>query len=246
MREAGRITGKALELAESLARPGVTTGEIDAAVEALIRREGGIPAFLDYPSPTPGVRPFPASICASVNEEVVHGIPGPRVLKAGDIIAIDVGVCKDGYFGDAARTYAIGEVSRKAQKLLETTAKCLELARNAFRPGQELRKISQAIQIEAEGNGFSVVRQFVGHGIGRNMHEPPQVTNFDSKDPAGRTLLKPGLVICPEPMLNAGKSEVRVAADGWTVLTKDRSLSAHFEDTLALTEQGVEVLTRAG
>ncbi len=244
MRAAGRVVAEALRTAGEMVAPGVTTKEIDTAVEAVLRNAGGRPAFLGYPSPAKGVPPYPASICASINEEVVHGIPGDRALQDGDIIAIDVGVEIDGFFGDAARTFPVGRVGRKASKLLEVTEECLRRATAAMRPGKPLWQVSQAIQQCAEGAGLHVVRDFVGHGIGRRMHEPPSVTNFVSRrSEAGRLTMRPGLVIAPEPMINLGTGDVRVKPDGWTVITKDHSLSAHFENTIAVTEDGPLVMT---
>lgn len=244
MRPAGELTARALKLVEEMVEPGVSTIEIDRAVEALIRDEGGIPAFLNYPSPKNGVPDYPASICASINEEIVHGIPAERTLKDGDIFSVDVGVKLNGWFGDAARTFAVGEISRKAQKLLDVTADCLAKATAALRPGVQLSKISSVVQETAATAGFSVVKDFVGHGIGREMHEPPQVPNYVSRVfPEGRTRLEVGTVLAVEPMVNIGGSAVRLLNDGWTVVTKDRTLSAHFENTIAIGEDGPIVLT---
>lgn len=244
MRPAGETVARALKLVEEMAAPGITTAEIDRAVEALIRKAGGIPAFLDYPCPTPGGSPFPASICASINEEVVHGIPDDRTLKDGDLLSVDVGVELNGFFGDAARTFGIGDVSRKARKLIETTRECLDRATQEMRSGTQLRKICGLIQKTAEDAGYSVVEQFVGHGIGRAMHEPPQVPNYVSRAFGdGMLRLPAGTALAIEPMLNVGTHEVRVRPNGWTVITKDHALSAHFENTIAVTENGPLVLT---
>lgn len=243
LRAANRIVAQALTLAERMVAPGVTTGEIDRAVETLIRDHGATPAFLGYPAPTPKVKPYPASICASVNEEVVHGIPSSRVLRDGDILSVDIGTNLDGWYGDAARTFAVGEVGDKARKLLEVCSACLENAIQAMRPGIRLSVLSGTIQKTAEGRGYSVVTQFVGHGIGRAMHEGPQIPNhvFRGMDDP---VLPVGSVLAIEPMVNVGGAEVVVLSDGWTVSTKDRSLSAHFEDSVAMTESGPKILSR--
>lgn len=244
MRPASEITAQALKLMEEMVAPGVTTLEIDQAVEALIRKAGGIPAFLGYPSHKSGVSPFPASICASINEEVVHGIPCDRRLREGDIFSVDVGVEFDGWFGDAARTFAIGSVSRKAQKLIDVTRNSLEKATALMKEGVLLNKVSGAVQQEAEAHGFSVVKDFVGHGIGREMHEAPQVPNYASRlCRDGSIRLKKGLALAIEPMVNTGSHAVRVQKDGWTVVTKDRGLSAHFENTIVVGKDGPIVLT---
>lgn len=250
MREAGRVVAQALALMEEMVKPGVTTKELDSAVEELIIKAGGIPTFKDYPSHKHNVLAFPASICASVNEQVVHGIPGARVLKEGDILSVDVGVHLDGWCGDAARTYAVGEVGRKAKKLLEVTENSLKKAILNCRPGKKLHEVSAAVQKEAESNGFSVVKQFVGHGIGRDMHEAPQIPNYvcgPNERLSGSfpdLLLKEGMVFAIEPMVNTGSSDVLVdRSDGWTVYTKDRGLSAHFEHSIAITANDPQVLT---
>ena len=254
MRRAGGLAGRALELAAGLAVPGATTAGMDRAVEAFIRDHGATPTFKGYPSGHMGVMPFPASICASVNEVVVHGIPNGRLLREGDILSVDVGVHLDGFCGDAARTFAIGSVSRKARKLIESTELALQKAVAAARPGGWLIDIARAVENTAAEAGFSVVRQFVGHGIGRRMHEPPQVPNYveglTDRASGERGLsgfrLDVGLVLAIEPMLNTGSSAVLVdRGDGWTVFTKDRGLSAHFEHTVAVTDTGPRVLTAA-
>ncbi len=246
MRSSGRIVAEAFRLVERMLAPGVSTLELNDAVEEYIRASDARPAFKGYPSSSPGVKPFPGVICASLNEEVVHGIPSAeRKLKNGDIIAIDIGVEKDGFFGDAARTYAIGEVGRKARKLLQVGAEALAAAKSFMRPRVPLSRVSKAIQKCAESNRFSVVRRFVGHGIGRDMHEPPQVPNFVSRSfGEHKFILEVGVVLALEPMINAGGPEVDVLADdGWTAVTKDRSLSVHFEDTVAVGAEGPIVLT---
>lgn len=250
MREAGRIVAQALDMVGKLAAPGVTTKELDTAVEELIIRAGGIPLFKDYPAHSPVVSAFPASICASVNEQVVHGIPSERELQDGDIISIDIGVELDGWCGDAAKTFAIGDVSKKVRKLLEVTESSLMKAVEQSRPGRKLRDVGGAVQKEVERNGFSVVKQFVGHGIGQDMHEAPQIPNY-VPGPRERLdghfpdcVLRAGMVLAIEPMVNMGRSEVLVdRRDGWTVYTKDRTWSAHFEHSVAVTENGPYILT---
>jgi methionyl aminopeptidase len=215
-------------------RPGITTAELDALAETFIRDHGARPAFKGY-------RGFPASICPSVNEEVVHGMPGPRELREGDIVGMDVGVEKDGYYGDAALSFAVGEVSDEARKLLEVTRDSLMQGIAEARPGNRVGDISNAIQRHVESHGFSVVRALVGHGIGREMHEEPAVPNFG---PPGRgPRLMAGLVLAIEPMVNVGGFEVVTRSDGWTVATKDGALSAHFEHTVAVGPDGPEILS---
>jgi methionyl aminopeptidase len=234
MREAGRVTARALAAVGRAVVPGVTTGELDDVAVAVIEGAGAKPAFLGYHG-------FPATICASRNCEVVHGIPGRVKLREGDIISIDMGAIVDGYFGDSARTFAVGRVSDEATRLLEATRLSLEAGIAACRPGGRLYDIGAAVQRVAEGAGFSVVREYVGHGIGRQMHEDPQVPNYGTagKGPA----LLPGTVLAIEPMINAGTAAVRQLQDGWTVVTADGALSAHFEHTVAVTEDGPLVLT---
>ena len=250
MREAGRIVAQALDLVGKLVAPGVTTKELDTAVEELIINAGGVPTFKNYPASSPRFPPFPASICASVNEQVVHGIPSERELRDGDIISIDVGVHLDGWCGDAAKTFGVGQMSRKAKKLLDVTENSLRRAIENVRPGKKLRDVSAAVQKEVESNGMSVVKQFVGHGIGRDMHEAPQIPNYvcgprerlDGSFPDCD--LKTGMVLAIEPMVNLGASDVLVdRKDGWTIYTKDRTLSAHFEHSVAVTEEGPQILT---
>ncbi len=234
MRRAGRIVAAVLQQMGQMVRPGITTAALNKKAEQLIRKAGAEPAFLGYHN-------FPASICTSVNEEVVHGIPGLRKLKEGDIISIDVGVRLQGYYGDAAATFAVGEISPLAARLIEVTRQSLYEAIKAMRVGGRLSDISHAVESYVKLNRFSVVRDYVGHGIGTEMHEDPQVPNFG---PPGRgPVLQKGMVLAIEPMVNAGGWEVEVLPDQWTVVTKDRSLSAHFEHTVALGEDGPEILT---
>ncbi len=245
MRIANRIVAQALDLVGGMIQPGISTWEIDLAVEALIRKAGAIPTFKGYPAPASGIPPYPASICASINEEVVHGIPSRQViLQDGDIISVDIGTLIGGFCGDATRSYAVGNISKKAQKLLDTCQRCLDNAIRVLKPGVIMTEVCAAIQKEAEGNGFSVVKSFVGHGIGREMHEPPQVPNYVTRGGRDTNIELPvGTVLAIEPMINAGRSEVLVKPDGWTVITKDHSLSAHWEHTVAVTAGGAEVLS---
>ena len=234
MREAGRITARVLrEIGEAIA-PSVTTAELDELAQEIVHEEGAVAAFKGY-------RGFPASICASWNGEVVHGIPGPRRLAEGDIISIDFGAIVDGYYGDSARTFAVGDISDEAAHLLDTTRDSLEAGITKCVPGMRLYDISHAVQTVVEREGFSVVREYVGHGIGAAMHEEPQIPNFG---PAGKgPTLKQGMVFAIEPMVNVGEPDVRSLDDGWTVVTTDGSLSAHFEHTVAVTDEGPLVLT---
>jgi len=234
IRRAGRIVAEVLRDLRQMAQPGVTTRELDRYAEAKIRARGGIPTFKGY-------RGFPASICTSINEEVVHGIPSDRKLQAGDIVGIDCGVTLDGYVADAAITVPVGEISEELQRLLRVTEEALYRAIEQARVGNRLYDISYAVQSYAEAHGYSVVRDFCGHGVGRQMHEDPQVPNFGTP---GRGLrLRAGLVLAIEPMLNMGTHEVEIADDGWTVRTVDRKPSAHFEHTIAITEHGPVILT---
>jgi methionyl aminopeptidase len=234
MREAGRVTARALRAVGDAVRPGVTTKELDDVAVAVISDAGAKAAFLGYHG-------FPATICASRNSEVVHGIPGRTKLVEGDIVSIDVGAIVDGYVGDSARTFRVGEVSEKTARLLEATEKGLAAGIERCRPGGRLFDIGAAVQAVAEGAGFSVVREYVGHGIGRAMHEEPQVPNYGVAG-KGLTLLS-GMVFAIEPMVNAGRASVRQLDDGWTVVTADGSVSAHFEHTVAITDDGPMILT---
>jgi methionyl aminopeptidase len=235
IRRSGEILIKCFATIESALRPGITTGELDSLAEELIRRRGGVPAFKGYQG-------YPASICTSVNEQVVHGIPGARTLAEGDIVGIDIGVVRNGYYADASRTYAIGEVSEKARRLMEVTRESLELGIDKARVGNHLSDISHAVQRYAESNGFSVVRMLVGHGIGREMHEDPQIPNFGL--PGRGPVLAHGMVLAIEPMVNEGSYEVLTLKDRWTFVTVDGKLSAHFEDTVAVTNEGPVIMTR--
>jgi len=213
---------------------GLTTGELDRMVEEFIRSQNAAPGFKNY-------RGFPASACVSIDEEVVHGIPGSRVIEEGQIVSVDVGSIVDGYYGDSARTFAVGEISPDKRRLMDVTKKCLEAAIDMARKGNKLGEVSSAVQRTAEEAGFGVVRALVGHGIGRDMHEDPQVPNFGPRD-AG-PVLQPGMVIAIEPMINMGTYEVYAKPDGWTYVTADGKPSAHFEHTVAVTENGPDVLS---
>jgi methionyl aminopeptidase len=240
MRIAGRLAAEVLDFISPHVRPGVTTGELDRKCHDLIVREQkAVPAPLNYAPP--GYKPFPKSICTSVNHQVCHGIPGERVLKAGDILNIDVTVIKDGFHGDSSRMYCIGEPSIQARRLCDTTYECMWLGIRAVHPGAFLGDIAAAIQQHAEGRGYSVVREFCGHGIGTKFHEEPQVLHYGR--PGTGLRLQPGMTFTIEPMINAGKPAIRELADGWTIVTKDHSLSAQWEHTVLVTESGHEVLT---
>lgn len=234
MRQAGRLLAEVLQLLAREVRPGLATAQLDVLAEREIRRRDAIPSFKGY-------RGFPASVCVSVNDEVVHGIPGDRVLREGDIVALDVGCIYQGYQSDVAITVAVGEVSPLAKRLIQVTRSSLEAGIAASRAGARVGDISAAIQKHVEGNGFSVVREYVGHGIGREMHEEPQIPNFG---PPGRgPLLRNGMALALEPMVNVGGWKTRLGKDNWTVFTADGSLSAHFEHTIAVLDGGAEVLT---
>jgi methionyl aminopeptidase len=238
MRKAGRIVAEVLvEIREAVA-PGVTTGDLEAiAEEIIVGKYGAIPSFKGY-------RGFPGMVCASVNEEIVHGIPGRRVLNQGDIVSIDVGAIYRGYHGDAAITAPVGEVDVGSQRLLDVTAEALRLGIASALPGGWTSDISKAIEEYVEGQGYSVVREYTGHGIGRQMHEDPQIPNYYEPRTGGRVRLRPGMTFALEPMVNVGGWRTRVLDDNWTVVTADGKRSAHFEHTLAVTESGPEILTR--
>ncbi len=236
MRKAGRITARARELAGSMVAPGVTTKQIDKAVREFIKSCGAKPSFLGYAG-------FPGSACISVNEEVIHGIPGPRVLREGDIVSIDVGAYFGGFHGDCAATFPCGQVSDEALRLNEVSRQSFWEGIKFARKGFRVSDISHAVQQYVESNGFSVVREYVGHGVGAKLHEPPNVPNFG---PAGHgARLMPGMTLAVEPMVNAGEKDIRVLKDGWTVVTRDGALSAHYENTILITEGEAEVLTVA-
>ncbi|MGD0152417.1 MAG: type I methionyl aminopeptidase [Thermacetogeniaceae bacterium] len=235
MREAGRIVALTLQELGKQVKAGITTGELDRFAEEFLRRTGAEPAFLGYQG-------FPASICASVNEEVIHGIPGLRKLEIGDIISIDIGSVIHGYYGDASMTFPVGEVSTEAAKLMQVTEQSLYQGIEQATPGHRIGDISAAVQHYVESHGYQVVRDFVGHGIGSHMHEEPQVPNYGKTGLGPR--LQPGMVIAIEPMVSVGTYEVALQSNGWTAVTKDQSLSAHFEHTVLITEGVPEILTR--
>ncbi len=235
MRESGKLTAELCALLKEKIKPGITTLSLDDLALSWIRKKNAQPAFLGYHG-------YPKSICSSVNEEVVHGIPGSRVLVEGDIVGIDVGVIYNGFYGDMAFTAAIGQISAEARKLLEVTEQSLYAGIREAQVFHRLTDISHAVQEHAEKNGFSVVQQYVGHGIGRQMHEDPQVPNYGA--PGCGPVLKPGMTMAIEPMVNMGTYEVEVLADGWTVVTKDRKLSAHFEHSILIGDNGPEILTK--
>lgn len=237
MRQAGRIVAEALEIIKQHAQPSATTKSLDQMVEGLVRSRGGVPAFKGY-------RGYPATICTSINEQVVHGIPGEVKLKEGDLLSVDVGVFYEGYAADAAVTIPIGECSELAGRLMEVCRQALDAALAVVRTGVRVREISYAVQEVAESAGFSVVRDYTGHGIGRSLHEDPKIPNFVRPGAISRGPRLPrGATIAIEPMVNAGGCQTQVLGDGWTVVTVDRSLSAHFEHTVAVEDHGAVLLT---
>jgi methionyl aminopeptidase len=235
MRDAGQLVGRVLSELAAMVAPGVSTADLDELAERRFREGGGVPAFKGYHG-------YPATICASINHEVIHGIPsGRRVLRDGDIVSIDVGVSVDGYFGDSAITLPVGQISEEAASLLRVTEESLYKAIECVRPGNRVSDIGHAVQQHVEAYGFSVVREFVGHGIGQQMHEEPQIPNYG--EPGRGPRLSEGMVLAIEPMVNAGKAAVKVLSDGWTAVTRDKSLSAHFEHTVAVTSGAPWILT---
>lgn len=235
MAKAGEIVSRVFERLGEEIKPGVKTRHLDSVAAQIIASLGGKPAFLDYNG-------FPGNICVSINEVVVHGIPGENRLREGDIVSLDVGAVYEGYYADAAATFSIGEISGKANRLIDVTQESLRLGIEKARPGNRLSDITCAIQDFVEQNGFSVVRAFVGHGIGSKMHEPPEVPNFGKPNTGIR--LEPGLALAIEPMVNEGTYEVEILEDGWTAVTKDRKLSAHFEHTVVITDKEPRILTQ--
>jgi methionyl aminopeptidase len=234
MRVSGKITAKTLSMLMKTVKAGMTTAEVDRLAEDSIRSMGGTPTFIGYHG-------YAHTVCLSVNEEVVHGIPGPRTLKDGDLLSIDIGTTLDGYVSDSAVTVAIGEVSPAAKRLMDVTQECLMLGIAQMQPGNRLGDIGHAVQKHAESHGYGVVRQLVGHGVGTQLHEEPQVPNYGN--PGHGTLLRPGLVLAIEPMITEGSYEVETLDDGWTVVTEDGKLAAHFEHTIAVTTEGPRILT---
>ena len=241
IRQSGRLAARALDFAAAELRPGLTTGALDKAIEAFIRDHGGVPATLGYRGSASKCQGYPASSCISINEVVVHGIPGPRVVLEGDLVKIDVTTILNGYFGDTARTFCVGEVPARARALAEATEKAMYLGINEVKPGARLGDIGAAIQNCVEPLGFSVVDYFVGHGVGRQFHEEPSVPHFGKRGTGLR--LRAGLVFTIEPMINEGVHTVKLLDDGWTAVTTDGRLSAQFEHTVAVTPEGWEILT---
>lgn len=235
MREAGRIVALTHEELKKHIAPGITTKELDGIAERFIRSQSAIPSFKGYNG-------FSGSICASVNEELVHGIPGDRMLHEGDIISIDIGAEYNGYHGDSAWTYPVGDIDEESARLLDITEQSLYIGLKEASPGVRLSNISHSIQTYVESNGFSVVREYVGHGIGQDLHEDPQIPHYGP--PNKGPTLKPGMVLCVEPMVNVGSRYVKTLTDDWTVVTTDGKRCAHFEHTIAITETGYEILTR--
>jgi len=243
IRSAGKVVGRVLRQLENVAVPGITTAELAEISDQIIAQDQGIPLFKGVPNPQAKFD-FPASICTSINEQVVHGIPGPRKLRDGDVVSIDWGVKKNGYCGDAAVTIVIGTASAPVRKLVRVTREVLDIAIRETRPGRYWSEVAAIMQTHAEQAGFGVVRDYVGHGIGRKMHEDPKLPNFVSNELLKNDLLlRKGMILAVEPMVNTGTHQVRVLADGWTVVTADDLTSAHFEHTLAVTDGCAEVLT---
>ncbi|MEA3305194.1 MAG: type I methionyl aminopeptidase [Candidatus Omnitrophota bacterium] len=234
MKKAGSIVSEVLNGLKNYIKPGIKTIELDLLSERLIKKLGGRPAFKDY-------KGYPANICTSVNNVIVHGIPGERVLSEGDIITVDIGVETEGYFGDGAYTYTVGRTDGKANKLIDVTRTALDMGIRKARAGNKVSAISCAVQNFVESNGFSIIKAFVGHGIGTKLHEPPEIPNFGKPDTGA--ILESGMVLAIEPMVSAGGYEIDILQDGWTAVTLDKSLAAHFEHTVAITNNGAEILT---
>ncbi len=240
MRIAGKLASEVLDYITEFVKPGISTDEIDKLChEFMVKEQGTIPAPLNYAPP--GHSPYPKSVCTSINNQICHGIPSPKILKKGDIVNIDVTVIKDGYHGDTSRMFYAGEPSIQAKRLCDITYECMWLGIYQVKPGNTLGDIGYAIQTHAESNGYSVVREFCGHGIGKVFHEEPQVLHYGNKG-FGEELVE-GMIFTIEPMINAGKKDIKMLPDGWTVVTKDRSLSAQWEHTILVTKEGFEVLT---
>jgi methionyl aminopeptidase len=240
MRVAGRLASEVLDYITPFVKPGVTTGELDRLChDYMVNVQGTIPAPLNYCPP--GYKPYPKSICTSVNHQICHGIPGDKLLKQGDVLNIDVTVIKDGFHGDTSRMFSIGEVSVAARKLSETAYEAMWLGIDQIKPGKTLGDIGAVIQKHAEARGYSIVREFCGHGIGRKFHEEPQVLHYGR--PGTGEVLQTGMIFTVEPMINAGRREIRELPDGWTIVTKDHSLSAQWEHTVLVTQEGYEILT---
>ena len=238
MQEAGRVNALVLEEIKSMIKPGITTKELDTAAETIIRDHGGIPTFKGYPGPYP----YPATLTISINEELVHGIPSGRVLEEGDIVSVDCGTTLDGYIGDSAFTQGVGEIGKEKSRLIQVTEESLYKGIVHMRPGKHIGDVSAAIQDHVESHGYHVPRKYTGHGVGQKMHEPPQVPNFGV--PGQGMLLQEGMTIAIEPMVLVGTSKTKVLSDQWTVISADRSLTAHYEHTVAVTANGPLILTR--
>lgn len=233
--KASQIVAQALDVLGRNLEPGISTLELDAIAESEIRKAGALPAFKGY-------RGFPATLCVSVNEEIIHGIPSQKKLKEGDIVGLDLGAIWEGFYGDAARTYPVGTISDEATKLLEVTEESLMIGIEQAKPGNRIGDIGHAVQEFVESHGYTVVRDFVGHGIGRNLHEDPQVPNYGNRGQGHR--IKAGMVIAIEPMVCQGQAEVEILSDNWTAITRDRSLAAHFEHSIAITDDGPWILSQ--
>ena len=240
MRRAGRVVAEVLALCEEALKPGVSTAELDRRAEEHIRRSGATPSFKGYPGVNPR-RPFPASLCISIDDEIVHGIPGERTIRDGQVVSIDAGAIVDGWHGDAARTFYVGTPPAEVADLIDTTRRALTAGIAAARPGHHIEDISAAVEDLARPKGYGIIRQFVGHGIGTEMHEEPQVPNFRTGRPGRK--LEPGLCLAIEPMFTLGRHEAHILDDDWTVATRDGSLAAHFEDSIAITDDGPLLLT---
>jgi methionyl aminopeptidase len=242
MRKAGRVVGEILDIIEAEIRPGVSTAHLDALAEAHIRKSGATPSFKGYPGINPR-RPFPASVCISIDDEIVHGIPGERTIRAGQIVSVDAGAIVDGWHGDGARTFYVGEPPPRVAQLIDLTRSAMMAGIAAAVPGNHIEDISTAVQAVAAKANLGVIRQFVGHGIGTEMHEEPQVPNFRTGRPGRK--LEAGLCLAIEPMFTLGGYDTRIQPDDWTVVTADGSLAAHFEHSIAVTDNGPEILTVA-
>ena len=242
MRQAGRIVAEVLDRIEAELRPGVSTAELDAIAESHIRASGATPSFKGYPGINPN-RPFPASVCISIDDEIVHGIPGERTIRAGQIVSVDAGAIVDGWHGDGARTFFVGDPTPRVRQLIDLTRDAMVAGIAAAVPGNHIGDISAAVEDVAKGAGFGIIRQFVGHGIGTSMHEEPQVPNYRTGRPGRK--LEPGICLAIEPMFTLGGHDTRILADDWTVVTKDGSLAAHFEHSIAVTADGPQILTMA-
>jgi methionyl aminopeptidase len=242
MRRAGAVVGEILDLIEAEIAPGVSTAHLDAIAEAHIRDAGAVPSFKGYPGINPE-RPFPASVCISIDDEIVHGIPGDRTIRAGQIVSVDVGAILDGWHGDAARTFYVGDPPPPVAALIDRTRRAMMAGIAAAQPGNHIEDISLAVEAIAREGRLGLIRQFVGHGIGTEMHEEPQVPNFRTGRPGRK--LEPGICLAIEPMFTLGGHDTRILPDDWTVVTKDGSLAAHFEHTIAVTEDGPQILTVA-